>query len=158
MNRGLVAGCVAVVAVVSLGCAGLVGYGAEQARVPVTSGVGWGTSYTARSDAPHQLWLDYDLRSTGGRYSVNGPIDTSVGGAPGQSWAMNFTDTGSPVSGGRVSYNGKSTSMVGNYSASGSIWLVELPAVPAGTVVDVSGLWTLAPNTTATQLDVVVTD
>src|SRR5690606_3521718 len=106
------------------------------------------------------LWLEYDLSSTGSTYRVTGDIAaTDASGAVSQSWPLDFTSMSGPVPGsGRVSINSRSFSSGGSMSESATVWLVELPAVPAGTDVTVSGTWTLDPNTTASQLDVVVTD
>ncbi|MFT6143279.1 MAG: hypothetical protein ACJATT_000663 [Myxococcota bacterium] len=136
-----------------LGCAGLIGYGTEVGRTSVTSGVPWTVTYTAAHPDPHQVWIDFDLSSEGGSYQVTGDIATGT-----SSWPLNFTSSGPPVSGGRMTFGTTETSFGSNQSASGSIWAVELPAVPAGTDVTVTGTWTVNDVTTVTQLDVLVTD
>lgn len=158
--RGLLVAGVALVGLASLGCSGIMGFGTPLSRTAVSSGTPWSVQYTASSSKPHQLWLEYDLSATGMTYRVSGDILVAdAGGTMAQSWPLDFTKTGSPVPGsGRVTLYQRSFTNNGTLSESATVWLVELPAVPAGTDVTVSGTWTLDPNTTASQLDVVVTD
>jgi len=71
---------------------------------------------------------------------------------------MKLSENGSPVAGGRFTLNSSKTQSGGQGRVSETIYLVELPALPIGTSVSISGTFTAAPGTTINQMRLVVTD
>lgn len=149
----------AVVAVASLGCGGLMGYGKEVGSTPVMNGAPFTVSYTAGNDQPHQLWLDYDL-ALSGDWKVTGSVDATAAGAPAGHWDLDFTDSGAPIvgQGSRDTLNSVESNINGSGSARGTIWLTALPAQPKGTTVDLAGTFTGGPQTAINSMRLVVTE
>lgn len=144
--------------VMALGCAGMMGYGTEQNSIAVQSSTPFTLNYKAADGEPHNLWLDYSVTYLGSDFLVSGPIDAATGGSSVGTWSMNLTKNGTPVSGGRFVMNSSESTLNGQGNARATIFLVELPAQPAGTAVTVSGTFTPAAGTTVNTLRLVVTD
>ena len=153
----------------ALGCSGLMGYGTELSDTQIQSTTPFSLNYLSIKPEPHHLWLDYDISHSGqvtstGRsnikrtYLVTGPINASMSGTSVGSWTMKLSENGSPVAGGRFTLNSSKTQSGGQGRVSETIYLVELPALPIGTSVSISGTFTAAPGTTINQMRLVVTD
>jgi len=139
---------------ISLGCAGLMGYGTEMAKAPILSGQPFSLSWTTASPDPHQIWFDIDLNANTSSYGVQGTMATAS-----SSWVVDLDNQGAPVVGGsgRMTMNWVEKNFGNISSARGTIYAVEIPAVPVGTAMTLSGTLTLAPGTTG-RVEVIVTD
>jgi hypothetical protein len=158
--RRILVGLGAVAAAVTLGCSGLMGFGTPVGTAPVSSGVPWSLSYSPATAEPHQLWIAYDLESTGGgTYRVSGDVSCAGPGGT-ETWALDLTDSGGPIvgQGMRKTIGTKEWNVGSDHSASGTIWGTELPGAPPGASVTCSGTWTAASNTTIRSLEAIVTD
>ena len=143
-----------VLAGISLGCAGLMGYGTEMAKAPIVSGQPFTLSWTTASPDPHQIWFNLDLHANTSSYGVKGTMATGT-----SNWVVDLDNQGAPVVGesGRMTMNWVEKNFGNTSSARGTIYAVEIPAVPVGTAMTLSGTLTLAPGTVGT-VEVVVTD
>ncbi len=145
--------------VLALGCGGLMGFGNEMGRGQASSGTPFSFSFTTNTDQPHQLWLDYELTSTG-PFEVTGPLEAKVNGQSVGTWTLDLRPDQAPIVGEttQMSMNSMNSSVNGNYTASATVWLTEVPAQPQGTTVEISGTWTAGASTTVTRLEPIATD
>jgi len=145
----------AVAVVFVLGCSGMMGYGEEISKTSISSGAPFTASVVTIADQPHQLWLNYDLTSAGD-FEVDGSLEAKVGGKSIGQWTLQHRP-GQPPIVGETSEFSLNTYQLGDRN-SGTVWMTELPAQPAGTTVEITGTWTAAPNTQVSILELIVTD
>lgn len=146
-------------ALMALGCGGLMGYGAEVSKTSVTPGQAFTLTYAPATAEPHQLWLTWDVSHTA-PFRITGPLDLKANGQAAGTWQVDLTDQGSAVQGGggRFDLNSKKVSINGEGSASSTTWLLELPGQPVGTTVEITGTLAGDPGTTVNALELVVTE
>ena len=157
---GIRATAVASAIIAALACGGGFAPGNELARRVVKDNEPFAVQYTPSHDGAHHLWLDYDLEWTEHTWDVLGPVTVRVDGEVVERFHMTFHSVGSPTTKGGMRYTLTSSeeSSIGSTRGRGTLWLAELPAVPVGKHVEVSGKWNAQPGTTIHSLRLSVND
>jgi len=144
----------------TLGCSGLLGYGAELADSSVQDGQPFELSLSPTTDAmPRSIWLDYAVEHSA-PYHVTGTLELVRDGEASKSWTVDLSEEGSPVvgEGGRVTLNAQSSSINGQGHAQGTVKLTSVPDLSPGSSAKLRGTLTADSGTTLTSARVVVTD
>lgn len=149
----------AVVGLLALGCSGLFGYGNELGETNAATGKPFKLDFTASKEdgASHKVWLEYAVDHTQ-NFQVTGSFELKRGKQTVDSWTMNLKADGSPVGGGRISLNKKSTNFNGKGSTSETVKLVNLPDLKKGEKLRITGRFQPGPGTTLKKARLVVTD